>query len=93
MEWDEIRKATRVRCIRDVVVNRPEPDNPPMVAFIKDREYDTRLGIFQNYPLDVPVRALYVSKNEEGIRHYIATEKGDNEFFNRHFEIVRKGRK
>ena len=91
MEWDEIRKATRVRCIEDVVVER-QPDNSPMVAFVKDREYDTRLGILQNNPWDVPTRALYVPRNEEGIRHYIATEE-DNEFFNRHFEIVRKGRK
>jgi len=107
VEWDEIRKVTRVRCIEDVIVKdtrlrdfeigdfeaKQPLDKSPIIAFVKGKIYDARLGILQNSPWDVPIRALYVPKNEEGFRHYIATEKEDNEFFNRYFEIVRKGRK
>ena len=93
MEWEEIRKATRVRCVEGLSIPSYEDEGKKVVAFIKGKEYPARIGLFRPFPNQTPKRALYVPKNEAGYRHFIAVEGDNNEYFSRHFEIVRRGRK
>lgn len=52
MKWEEIRKVTKVRCVKDVILpieklreKFPEREwTPPAVAFRKGEEYFTRGG-------------------------------------------------
>lgn len=100
MKWKEIRKATKVRCIKDVILpieklreKFPEREwTPPAVAFRKGEEYFTNLD-----PCLIETSRFYgaevlYAEDLLGLTHFIASSNATNDFFHRHFEVVEKCR-
>jgi len=95
-QWAEIRKATKIKCIKDLVIpieklrkrysDREWPE--PAIAFREGEEYFVNLERFIGE--DHPLSGAEVLFTEDllGLTHILAAENATNKAFCQHFEII-----